>query len=168
LYAYLRPLGYRVDQLDGDEVRRDLSADLGFSTADRDENVRRIGLSAHALACRGCIVVVSAVSPFEQARAKLREVIPDLIEVYVNAPVELCEKRDRKGLYRRARLGLLSDLPGVNLPYEQPREPDVECHTDRETVEQSLQKVLDHIIPRLQNARDEPVEPSRTAVVNIT
>jgi adenylylsulfate kinase len=92
LCAHLRALGYRVDQLDGDEVRRGLSSDLGFSPADRDENVRRIGQLAHTLAGQGSIVMVSATSPFRQTRARLRDFIPNFIEVYVNAPVEFCEK----------------------------------------------------------------------------
>jgi len=149
LCAYLRALGYRVGQVDGDEVRRGLCSDLGFSPADRDENVRRIGQFAHTLAGQGYVVVVSATSPFEQARAKLREFIPNFTEVYVNAPVEVCEKRDKKGLYRRARLGQLSDVPGMDLPYEPPHHSQIECRTDRETVDESLQKILAHVLPLL-------------------
>jgi len=149
LCSQIRELGYRVDQLDGDEIRRDLSSDLGFSPADRDENVRRIGQLAHMLASQGCIVVVSAMSPFREARAKLREFIPNFVEVYVNAPVEVCEKRDSKGLYRRARVGQLCDVPGVDLPYEPPPQPRFECRTDRETVEESLQKMLAYVLPLL-------------------
>jgi adenylyl-sulfate kinase len=152
LCAHLRALGHRVDQLDGDEIRRVLSSDLGFSTADRNENVRRIGLFAHMLAGQGYIVVVSAMSPFEQARARLRDFIPNFTEVYVNAPVEVCEKRDRKELYRRARGGQLSDVPGVDLPYEPPPHPQIECRTDRETVEESVQKILVYILPLLPAA----------------
>jgi len=149
LCASLRALGYRVDQLDGDEIRRDLSSDLGFSPADRDENVRRIGQLAHMLAGRGLMVVVSAMSPFRQARARVRDLIPNLIEVYVNAPVEICSNRDRKGLYQAVRVGLLRDVPGVGLPYEPPHHPQIECRTDRETFEESLQKMLAYILPLL-------------------
>jgi adenylyl-sulfate kinase len=156
LCLHLRALGYRVDQLDGDEVRRGLSSDLGFSAADRDENVRRIGQAAHALALQGNIVIVSAMSPFRQARATLREFIPNLIEVYVNATLEVCEKRDRKKLYQRARVGLLSDVPGVNLPYEAPHHPQIECRTDRETVEESLEKILVYLLPVLRDCHAEP------------
>jgi len=152
LCSHLRDLGYRVDQLDGDEVRRDLCSDLGFSPADRDENVRRIGHLAHMFAGQGHIVVVSAMSPFREARAKLREFIPNFVEVYVNAPVEVCEKRDRKGLYQRARVGELCDVPGVDLPYEPPPQPRFECRTDRETVEESLQKMLAYVLPLLPAA----------------
>ena len=147
--ADLRALGYRVDQLDGDEIRRDLSSDLGFSAADRDENVRRIGQFAHMLAGQGLIVVVSAMSPFRQARARVRDLIPNFIEVYVNAPLEICSKRDRKDLYQRARGGQLRDVPGVDLPYEPPYHPQIECRTDRETVEESVQKILAYVLPRL-------------------
>ena len=145
----LRALGYRTDQLDGDEIRRNLSSDLGFSPADRDENVRRIGQFACMLARQGCIVVVSATSPFRQARARLRESIPNFVEVYVNAPVEVCAKRDPKNLYQRARLGQLRDVPGMDLPYEPPHHPQIECRTDRETVEESLQKILLYVLPLL-------------------
>jgi adenylylsulfate kinase len=106
--------------LDGDEIRRDLSSDLGFSPADRDENVRRIGQFAHMLAGQGLIVVVSAMSPFRQARARVRDLIPNFIEVYVNAPFDVCSIRDRKGLYQRARAGQLREVPGVDFPYEPP------------------------------------------------
>ena len=152
LCSHLRELGYYADQLDGDEIRRDLSSDLGFSPADRDENVRRIGHLAHMFAGQGHIVVVSAMSPFREARAKLREFIPNFVEVYVNAPVEVCEKRDRKGLYQRARVGELCDVPGVDLPYEPPPQPRFECRTDRETVEESLQKMLAYVLPLLPAA----------------
>jgi adenylyl-sulfate kinase len=160
LCTHLRALGHRVDHLDGDEMRRVLSSDLGFTIADRNENVRRIGQLAHMLAGQGYIVVVSATSPFEQARATLRDLIRSFTEVYVNAPVEVCEKRDRKELYRRARRGQLSDVPGINLPYEPPRHPQIECRTDRETVEESLQKILAYILPLLPGAAlaDCPLE----------
>jgi adenylylsulfate kinase len=149
LCLHLHSLGYRVHHLDGDEVRRKWSGDLGFSQNDRDENVHRMGQAAHTIAHRGEIVVVSAMSPFRGARAKLRELIPNFVEVYVNAPVEVCEKRDRKNLYQRARTGLLSNLPGVNLPYEPPQHPEVECQTGRETVAESLRSILDYVVPRL-------------------
>jgi adenylylsulfate kinase len=155
LCAHLRVSGYCVDQLDGDEVRRGLSSDLGFSARDREENVRRIGQSAHALAGQGRIVVVSATSPFQQGRAKLRASIPNLIEVYVNAPLDVCERRDRKGLYERARVGLLRDVPGIDLPYEPPHNPQIECRTDRETVDESLQKILVYILPLLADRQIE-------------
>jgi adenylylsulfate kinase len=149
LCSRLRSLGYRVRHLDGDELRRELSSDLGFSRKDRDENVRRIGQLAHTIAQQGEIAVVSAMSPFRRSRAKLRELIPSFIEVYVYAPVEVCAQRDRKNLYWRARMGLLSDLPGVNLPYEPPHHPEIKCHTERETAEQSITNILDYILPRM-------------------
>jgi adenylyl-sulfate kinase len=149
LCAHLRALGYRVDQLDGDEVRRHLSRDLGFSPADRDENVRRIGQLAHMLAGQGLIVVVSATSPFRQARAKVRDLIPNFIEVYVNASVDVCSNRDGKYLYRRARGGQLTDVPGMDIPYEPPHHPQIECRTDRESVDESLQKILVYVLPLL-------------------
>ena len=126
-----------------------MSSDLGFSAADRDENVRRIGQLAHRLTSQGSIVVVSAMSPFRRARASVRDLIPNFIEIYVNAPVEICSKRDKKGLYQGARAGHLRDVPGVDLPYEPPPHPQIECRTDRETVEESLQKILFYVLPLL-------------------
>jgi adenylylsulfate kinase len=160
----LRSLGYCVHHLDGDEIRRELSSDLGFSQNDRDENVRRMGQFAHTIAHRGEIAVVSAMSPFRRARSKLRELIPNFIEVYVNAPVEVCEKRDGKNLYQQARTGLLRDLPGVNLPYEPPPDPEIECHTDRETAEESVTNILGYIVPRLSSC--ENVSNWNTAVAD--
>jgi len=138
----LRTNGRRVEILDGDEVRRTLTRGLGFSKEDRDENIRRIGYVAHLLARNGVIVLVAVISPYRAVREEVRRLIGDFIEVYVNAPLEVCEQRDQKGLYRKARAGELKGFTGIDDPYEPPLAPEVECRTDLETVEESGAKVL--------------------------
>jgi adenylyl-sulfate kinase len=150
IYERIRIRGHRVELVDGDEVRRYLSRDLGFSKEDRDENVRRIGFLAELLTRSGVIALVSAISPYRQIRQEMREVIPNFIEVFVNAPLNVCEGRDVKGLYRRARAGEISSFTGIDDPYEQPLAPDVECRTDLETVAESADKVIEEIFARLK------------------
>jgi adenylylsulfate kinase len=134
--------GYEVEILDGDLVRRELSRDLGFSKEDRDENIRRIGFVADLLCRHGVIVLVSAISPYRSTRDEIRMRIGGFVEVHVDAPLAVCEKRDVKGLYRKARSGELHHVTGIDDPYEPPLHPEVVCHTDKETVEQSAEKVF--------------------------
>src|SRR5512140_3793546 len=133
--------GYSVESLDGDVVRQRLSKGLGFSKADRDENIRRIGFVAELLTRHGVVVLVSAISPYREIRDEVRRQIGRFVEVYVNAPLEICEQRDQKGLYKRARAGELRGFTGIDDPYEPPLNPEVECHTELETVEESAAKV---------------------------
>jgi adenylyl-sulfate kinase len=145
--------GYRAEMLDGDILRQGLCKDLSFSAADRNENVRRIGCLAELLAKRGIVVIVAVISPYQAARDELRGRIERFVEVYVNAPIEICETRDVKGLYRKARLGELSGLTGIDDPYERPLAPEVECRTDRESINESVQKILDRLGRPLRNDR---------------
>ena len=145
----LRAMGHKVEMLDGDMVRKHLSRDLGFTKKDRDENIRRIGFVAELLAKNGIIVIVSAISPYRAMRDEVRSRLPGFIEVYVNAPLAVCEGRDVKGLYQKARAGEIQEFSGVNDPYEPPTEPEVECRTDLESVEQSVCKILEHVLFRL-------------------
>lgn len=138
----LRSRGYSVEVLDGDVARQNLTKGLGFSKEDRDENIRRIGFVAQLLARNGVIVLVSAISPYREIREEVKGRIRDFIEVYVNAPLEVCEQRDPKGLYKKARSGEIKKFTGIDDPYEAPLHPDVECRTAEETVEDSIQKVL--------------------------
>ena len=146
--GHLTARGYRVELLDGDEVRLFLSRGLGFSKQDRDENIRRIGFVAELLTRHGVITLVSAISPYREARESVRARIPNFLEVFVNAPIEECERRDVKGLYKRARAGELKAFTGISDPYEAPIDPEVECHTDRETVEESAARIVDAILAR--------------------
>jgi len=145
----LSDAGFRVESLDGDEVRRHLSHGLGFSKEDRDENIRRIGYVAGLLTKHGVICLVSAISPYRAVRDEVRRSIGEFVEIYVNAPVETCEQRDVKGLYRKARSGALRGFTGVDDPYEPPAAPEVECFTDRETVNQSVDKIMEYLESRL-------------------
>jgi adenylylsulfate kinase len=138
----LRLLNYKVESLDGDVVRQNLTKGLGFSREDRNENIRRIGFVANLLTRNQVIVLVSAISPYREIRTEVRDRIGDFIEVYVNAPLEVCEERDVKGLYKKARSGIIKNFTGIDDPYEPPINPEVECKTDSETLEQSVAKVL--------------------------
>ncbi len=138
----LRERGCRVEVLDGDVVRQNLTKGLGFSKEGRDENIRRIGFVAHLLSRNGVIAVVADISPYREIRDEVRARIGRFVEVFANAPVEVCEQRDPKGLYRKARAGEIKGFTGIDDPYEVPLTPEVECHTDRETVEESVAKVL--------------------------
>jgi adenylylsulfate kinase len=138
----LRAQGYKVEVLDGDIVRQNLTKGLGFSKEDRDENIRRIGFVAHLLSRNGVIVLVSAISPYRQIRDEVRRQIGDFVEVYVNAPLAVCEERDVKGLYKKARAGEIKHFTGIDDPYEPPHSPEIECKTHQESPEESAAKVL--------------------------
>lgn len=150
LAAELRARGFLVQVLDAEEVRRTISRDLGFSKADRDENVSRIGSLACALVTRNFIVLVAAISPYREARMQARQRIGSFLEVYVNASLSSCIERDPKGMYARALAGGLPHFTGIDDPYEPPLNPDVRCDTETETCAQSMARVLDAIL-RLQS-----------------
>jgi adenylylsulfate kinase len=145
LAKVLRRQGHKVEVLDGDIVRKSLTRDLGYSRAERDENIRRIGFVADLLTRNGVIVLVSVISPYRDAREEVRHHIGNFIEVYVKAPLEVCEERDVKGLYKKARAGEIRGFTGIDDPYEPPLHPQVECLTDRETVTESVTKVMDKL-----------------------
>jgi adenylylsulfate kinase len=134
--------GHRVELLDGDIVRQHLSKGLGYNKADRDENIRRIGFVADLLTRHGVIVLVAAISPYRAVREEVREKIGSFLEIYVHAPLEICEQRDLKGIYKRARMGEIHGVTGIDDPYEAPQAADLECRTDVETLEESTAKVL--------------------------
>jgi len=149
----LRSRRIRAELLDGDDIRRTLSKDLGFSRKDRDENVRRLGFLAALLSRLGINVLVAAVSPSRESRAKVRQQCEKFIEVYVNAPLSVCEARDTRGIYSRARRHELTDMTGIDHEYESPDNPDIECCTAQETVMQSVERVLHVIEGSLQISR---------------
>jgi adenylylsulfate kinase len=137
----LRERGLRVEVLDGDIVRENLTKGLGFSKADRDENIRRIGFVSSLLTRNGVVVLVAAISPYREIREEVRQRIGSFVEVYVNAPLTVCEERDVKGLYRRARAGEIKQFTGIDDPYEPPLSPEIECRTDCEPVEDSVARI---------------------------
>jgi adenylyl-sulfate kinase len=152
----LQSNGELVELLDGDSIRARLGRDLGFSRSDREENLRRISFLAELLTRNGITVVVAAISPYRQLRAEIRSALPPFLEVFVNAPLAVCEQRDVKGLYARCRTGELKGLTGVDDVYEPPLSPDVLCHTDVETIEQSTAKLLEAVYRlRAGSARDQ-------------
>ena len=157
----LRARGWQAEFLDGDVVRRELWRDLGFGKADREENIRRLGFVAALLARNHVIAVVSAVSPYRSARDQIRGHAEEsdaegFIEVYVNAPLAVCEQRDVKGMYHRARAGGLPGFTGVDDPYEAPLDPEVECRTGLESVEESVAKILSSVQAGVTKARRAP------------
>jgi adenylylsulfate kinase len=137
---------YRVQVLDGDRLRKTLCADLGFSRADRIANVARIGHVAQLLARNGVVVLVAVIAPYRHSRDEVRAHHngndTPFLEVYVDTPVELCAKRDLKGLYAKQRAGMISGLTGVDDPYEAPRRPDAVLSTARRTVDESARELV--------------------------
>ncbi|MGH2819409.1 MAG: adenylyl-sulfate kinase [Actinomycetota bacterium] len=138
--------GVPIEILDGDVVRENLSKGLGFSKEDRDINIRRIAFVAHLLQRNGVFVITAAISPYQSIREEARAMIKDFVEVYADAPLEVCEDRDVKGLYEKARAGKIKQFTGIDDPYEPPPRAEVHCRTHEETVEESAKKVLDKLV----------------------
>ena len=139
----LRRAGRLVEVLDGDVVRTNLSSELGFSRADRDTNVRRIGWVCEVLARNGVVAVVAAISPYRATRDEVRARLDRMLEVHVTAPLAVLEARDVKGLYRRARAGEIPQFTGIDDAYEPPLSPDVEIRSDgTQTPAEGAQRIL--------------------------
>ena len=142
----LKEKGYRVERLDGDIVRKGLTSDLGFSKEDRDENIKRVTFVAKLLTRNGVAVLATFVSPYRARREKTRVEIAEFIEVYTRTPVEVCIERDIKGMYKRALAGEISNFTGVDDPYEEPKDSELVLDTDKESIEESVRKVLDKLV----------------------
>lgn len=144
--------GYFAQVLDGDNIRSGINNNLGFTLEDRTENVRRIAEVAKLYLNSGIITICSFISPTIEIRNFASSIIgsADFIEVYINTPIEICEKRDVKGLYKKARAGEIKGFTGIDSPYEVPRNPAVEIRTDKLTVEESSKMILDKINPMIQ------------------
>jgi len=155
--------GHRVELLDGDEVRTNLGQGLGFSRADRDTNIARIGYVANKLASHGVVVLVAAISPYRQARDQVRAQVEDFVEVHVAAPVSTCAERDPKGLYAKALAGQLAHFTGVSDPYEAPLQPEITLHTEAESVDDSVHQVLTWLEA---NHLTTPTDPDGTSPPN--
>src|SRR5213593_3337053 len=138
----LRRRGVRVEVLDGDEVRQNLSKGLGFSREDRDTNIRRIGYVAKLLTRNGVVVITAAISPYRAVRDEVRRQIGRFVEVYVRASLDECMRRDTKGLYRKALAGEVAAFTGVSDPYEEPLAPELVVDTERETVGESATRLI--------------------------
>lgn len=144
----LTDLGRHCCLLDGDDVRTGLCSDLGFSHADRTENIRRVSEVARLMVGAGLIVLVAFISPYRADRARARSLVGDdqFIEVYVDAPLELVEQRDVKGLYRRARSGRLPGFTGIDSPYEAPERPEIHVDTTTVSAEAAAQRIVDALL----------------------
>ena len=153
LHSRLCESGYRVEILDGDAVRRELNKGLGFSLEDRTENIRRISFVARLLAKHGVIVLIPVIAPYRSLREEMRAASPSFFEVFVNAPLNVCEQRDVKGLYARARAGDLRNFTGIDDPYEAPERPDIECRTDLHSIETCVENLVAKLEQHLESRR---------------
>lgn len=138
----LKALGRNVEILDGDVVRTNLSKGLGFSKEDRDINIKRIGFVCHLLTRNGVIAIASAISPYREVRDYNRSLIGNFVEVYTKCSLEECARRDVKGLYKKAMAGEIKGFTGVDDPYEEPLHGEVVCETDKESPEQSADRIM--------------------------
>ncbi len=138
----LRERGVNVEALDGDEVRKGISKDLGFSKEDRDKHILRVGFIAKLLSRNGVAALAAFVSPYRAIRDALRGDIENFVEVYVKCPVEECIQRDVKGMYKKAIAGEIKNFTGISDPYEDPLNPELTIETDKESPEESAEKVL--------------------------
>jgi len=146
LHKELWKLGVPSCILDGDDVRRGLNKDLGFSKEDREENVRRIGEVAKLFRRSGLCVIASFISPYRSDRDKVRKLIEEnFIELFVNCPLEECARRDVKGMYHKAKMGEIKSFTGVSAPYEEPDNPEIVINTDEFSVEESVQKIMNYL-----------------------
>ncbi len=161
LEGRLFDIGCQSFVFDGDNVRHGLCSDLGFSEGDRTENIRRIGEMTHLFAEAGIIAMAAFISPFRKDRRQVRELMPEgeFIEVYCRCSLQTCEERDVKGLYAKARAGIIKNYTGISSPYEEPDSPEIMVDTDAQTLEESVDTILsylrDHsLIIRLSEAQD--------------
>ena len=141
----LRNNGHRVERLDGDTVRQGLTSDLGFTKEDRDENIKRVTFVSKLLTRNGVIILATFVSPYRERRKKTREEIGDFIEVYTRCPIEVCIARDVKGMFKKALAGEISNFTGIDDPYEEPDNPELIVDTDKKSIDESVQKVLNKL-----------------------
>jgi len=146
LHRELEEIGLPTEILDGDEVRQRLTKGLGFSREDREENIRRIAYVSKLLTRVGAVAITAAISPYQEMRERARIDIGSFIEVYVNCPLQVCMSRDVKGLYAKAVRGEILNFTGISDPYEPPVNPEIVVHTDRETHEESLKKILKGLV----------------------
>ena len=144
VYVYLEKKGYKVSRLDGDMVRS-IFPNTGFSRDERNNHIRRVGYLASILEKNGVIVISSFVSPYAESRDFVRNMCGNFIEVFVTAPLEECERRDVKGLYKKARAGEIKNFTGIDDPYEPPARPEITIHTENRTIDESAATVISYI-----------------------
>ena len=137
--------------LDGDNIRKGLNSDLSFSPKDRKENIRRIAETAHLMIDAGLVVIAAFVSPYRNDRDHIRNIVGDdnMVEIYINTSIEECERRDVKGLYKKARKGEIKNMTGISAPYESPLHPDIQINTEEVTVVDATKQIINFIKPKL-------------------
>jgi len=143
---------FKTYTLDGDNIRKGINNDLNFSPEDRTENIRRIAEIANLMVDAGLVVLAAFVSPYKKDRENIRTIVKDVnfVEIFINTSLEECERRDVKGLYKKARSGEIKNMTGISAPYEKPENPDIEILTETESVEDSVNRIIDFITPKLQ------------------
>jgi adenylylsulfate kinase len=152
LNAAILKKGYFTKHFDGDEIRKGINNDLGYSDTDRMENVRRTAEISRLFLDSGLVIICSFISPTREIRQMAKKIIgrDRFIEVFVNSPLEICEKRDPKGMYKMARAGLLKNFTGIDAPYEIPKEPDVEIRTDLWDIPSSTKYLVRKVLPKIK------------------
>lgn len=152
LEAQLYSFGFKTYLLDGDNIRAGLNKDLTFTDEARVENIRRIGEVAKLMMDAGLVVLSAFISPFEADRKQVKSIVgpENYIEVFVNTPLEICEQRDVKGLYKRARAGEVKNFTGINSPYEEPKNSDLVIKTDKVSVEQAMEVLMGVVVPKIR------------------
>lgn len=143
--------GIRTYALDGDNIRNGINKDLSFSPEDRTENIRRIAETANLMINAGTVVLAAFVSPYKKDRSNIRSIVKDInfVEVFVNTSIEECERRDVKGLYKKARAGEIENMTGISAPYEVPENPDIEIETENESIAAAANRIIEFITPKL-------------------
>lgn len=150
----LHAMGFKTYLLDGDNIRTGLNKDLDFSNEGRSENIRRIAEVSKLMIDAGIVVIAAFISPFKSDRERVKYIIGEsnYIEVFVDCPVKICEQRDVKGLYKKAREGQIKDFTGISSPYEAPETPDIHIRSDIQSLEESLHLLLDFVVPKVSFA----------------
>lgn len=153
LEAQLHGLGYKTYLLDGDNIRAGLNKDLSFTDEGRVENIRRIGEVSKLLLDAGVIVLSAFISPFQADRDHVKEIVgaDNYVEIFVDAPLEICEQRDVKGLYKKARTGEVKNFTGIDSPYEAPTHPDVVIQTSALSIDESVGKLMEFVLPKVSS-----------------
>jgi adenylylsulfate kinase len=152
----LYKLGVKTYTLDGDNIRKGINNDLTFAPEDRTENIRRIAEIANLMVDAGLVTLAAFVSPYKKDRENIKNIVKDVnfVEVYINTSVEECERRDVKGLYKKARAGEIKNMTGISAPYEAPENPDIEIKTEEKTVEEAVQFIMNYIEPKLKSSNE--------------
>lgn len=144
--------GVKTYTLDGDNIRKGINSDLTFAPEDRTENIRRIAEISNLMIDAGVVTLAAFVSPYKKDRLNIKNIVKDdnFVEIYINTSVEECERRDVKGLYKKARAGEIKNMTGISAPYEAPENPDIEIKTEEVSVEDAANKIVEYILPKLK------------------